>query len=100
MHCYCAAAVVAVAGLTFGGDAEAKKIRWKMHAAFGKNIAVIGPPPHRVAKAVDEMSGGDFDIKVFEPGALTGGYALAYAFDPATGMMALSPGVQVVITET
>ena len=67
------AAVVATAMGT--GDADAQKIRWKMHAAFGQNVAVIGPPPHRVADAVRRMSGGDFDIKVFEPGALAGGYA-------------------------
>ena len=62
-------------------DAEAKKVRWKMHAAFPKTTAVIGPPPHRIAEAIDKMSGGDFDIKVFEPNALTGGYAY---YDPVS----------------
>lgn len=61
------------------GEADAKKVRWKMHAAFGQNVKVIGPPPHRISEAVGKMSGGDFDIKVFEPGALTGGYAY---YDP------------------
>ena len=60
-------------------DAEAKKVRWKMHAAFGQNVKVIGPPPHRIAKGIGRMSDGDFDIKVFEPGALAGGYAY---YDP------------------
>lgn len=70
------------AGFAFTtGEADAKKVRWKMHAAFAKNVAVIGPPPHRVAEAVKRMSGGDFDIKVFEPGALTGGYAY---YDPVS----------------
>ncbi len=71
-----------VAGVAMMGatqDADAKKVRWKMHAAFGQNIAVIGQPPHRVSKWVSDMSGGDFSIKVFEPGALVGGYAY---FDP------------------
>ena len=68
---FAAAAAAVVVAATFSGEAEAKKIRWKMHAAFGKNIAVIGPPPHRISEAVKRMSGGDFDIKVFEPGALT-----------------------------
>lgn len=63
------------------GEADAKKVRWKMHAAFPKNLAVIGQPPHRIAEAVKRMSGGDFDIKVFEPGALTGGYAY---YDPVS----------------
>jgi TRAP-type mannitol/chloroaromatic compound transport system substrate-binding protein len=62
-------------GLAASSEAEAKKVRWKVHAAFGKNLAVIGQPPHRVSKAVARMSGGDLDLKVFEPGALVGGYA-------------------------
>ncbi|MEN8197702.1 MAG: ArsC/Spx/MgsR family protein [Pseudomonadota bacterium] len=63
-------------------NADAQKtVRWKMHAAFGKNLAVIGQPPHRVAAAVKRMSGGKFLIKVFEPNALTGGYAY---YDPVS----------------
>ncbi len=56
-----------------------KLVRWKVHSAFGKNLAVIGMPPHRVAKAVKRMSNNKFQLKVFEPNALTGGYAY---FDP------------------
>ncbi len=67
------------ASLAIATDADAKKVRWKMHSAFGKNVAVIGPPPHRIADAIRSMSDGDFDIKVFEPGALAGGYAY---YDP------------------
>ena len=59
----------------------AKKVRWKMHGAFGSNVAVIGPPGPRIAEAVSRMSGGDFDIKFFEPGALAGGYAY---YDPVS----------------
>ncbi len=77
-----AAALAASVGLAFATSAEAaKKVRWKMHAAFGKNVAVIGPPPHRIAEVVSRMSGGDFDISVFEPGALAGGYAY---YDPVS----------------
>ncbi len=65
--------------MTTISDAQEKKVRWKMHAAFGKNLAVIGEPPHRIAEAIKKMSGGQFDIRVFEPGALTGGYAY---YDP------------------
>ena len=60
-------------------DASAQKVRWKMHSAFGTNVAVLGPVGPRIADAVREMSQGDFDIKVFEPGALAGGYAY---YDP------------------
>lgn len=80
-----AAAIAAV--MTVGtvglavNDAEAKKVRWKMHSAFGKNVAVIGPVGYRIADMVREMSDGEFDIKVFEPGALAGGYAY---YDPVS----------------
>ncbi|MGF1651259.1 MAG: TRAP transporter substrate-binding protein [Hyphomicrobiaceae bacterium] len=79
-----AVAVAGLAAISFSvvtaSDAEAqRKVRWKMHAAFAKNVAVIGPPPHRISEAIGKMSNGDFDIRVFEPGALTGGFAY---FDP------------------
>ncbi|MGH1358757.1 MAG: TRAP transporter substrate-binding protein [Burkholderiaceae bacterium] len=67
---------VALALSTVADTASAqKKVRWKMHSAFGKNIAVIGPVGYRIADSVRVMSDGKFDIKVFEPGALTGGFA-------------------------
>ncbi len=75
-------AMAAVVTTALGsGEADAQKVRWKMHAAFGQNVAVLGPPPHRIAEAVGRMSDGDFDIKVFEPGALAGGYAY---YDPVS----------------
>jgi len=75
-----AASVAAISAMSVG-TADAKKVRWKMHSAFAKTVAVIGPPAHRIADAVERMSDGDFDIKVFEPGALTGGFAY---FDPVS----------------
>jgi len=75
-----ALAAVAVVAVT-AGTADAKKVRWKMHAAFGANVAVLGPVGPRIADMVRAMSDGDFDIKVFEPGALAGGYAY---FDPVS----------------
>ncbi|MFQ5566578.1 MAG: TRAP transporter substrate-binding protein [Paracoccaceae bacterium] len=75
-------AMAAVMATAMGsGVADAKKVRWKMHTAFGKNVAVIGPVGYRIADMVRAMSGGDFDIKVFEPGALAGGYAY---YDPVS----------------
>ena len=59
------AAAAAVAVASFAGPAHAKKVRWKMHSAFGTNVAVIGPVGPRVSEWVDKMSGGDFDIKVW-----------------------------------
>jgi TRAP-type mannitol/chloroaromatic compound transport system substrate-binding protein len=73
-----AVAALAVASLS-ATEAAAQKVRWKMHSAFGTNVDVLGPVGPRIADAVRAMSGGDFDIKVFEPGALAGGFAY---YDP------------------
>jgi len=70
----CAAGLMAGFGLATIDQAEAKE-RWKMHSAFGQNVAVIGAPGYRIAEWIGEMTDGDFDIKVFEPGAIVGGYA-------------------------
>jgi TRAP-type mannitol/chloroaromatic compound transport system substrate-binding protein len=67
-------ALGAVIGLLTPGDADAKT-RWKMHSAFGQNVAVIGPPGWRIAEWIDTMTEGDFEINVFEPGAIVGGFA-------------------------
>ena len=75
-----ALALAAATIAAMSSDADAK-VRWKMHSAFGKNVAVIGPVGYRIADSVRAMSDGDFDIKVFEPGALAGGYAY---YDPVS----------------
>ncbi len=72
-------ALVALAAASLTTEASAEKVRWKMHNAYGSNVAVLGPNAGRIANSVRAMSGGDFDIKVFEPGALAGGYAY---YDP------------------
>ena len=89
-----AAAFVLAAG---AGDAEAKKVRWKMHSAFGTNVAVLGPVGVRITDWVNKISDGDFDIKLFEPGALAGGYAYydpisQGAFDAAYGTPGANQG--------
>ena len=75
-----AATAVMAAAITAPAHAG-KKVRWKMHSAFGTNLAVIGPVGPRISNNIKRMSGGDFDIKVFEPGALAGGYAY---YDPVS----------------
>ena len=73
-------AAVALATATLSAtDASAQKVRWKLHSAYGTNVSVLGDVGIRIADAIREMSGGDFDIKVFEPGALAGGFAY---YDP------------------
>ncbi|MGI9420834.1 MAG: TRAP transporter substrate-binding protein [Geminicoccaceae bacterium] len=66
--------LAALIGTSVVDDANAKT-RWKMHSAFGQNVAVIGPVGYRIAEWINKATDGDFDIKVFEPGAIVGGFA-------------------------
>ena len=62
-----AGSVAAVAAL----DASAQeRVRWKMQSTFGSNIPALGPSGVRLAERVEQMSGGSFEIKFQEPGAL------------------------------
>jgi len=62
-------AVLMVAGATTGADAQ-DKVRWKMQSAFGSQLTHLGPSGVRFAKDIERMSGGKFEIKFYEPGAL------------------------------
>lgn len=64
--------IAAVAATGMAGDANAKT-RMKLHTAWGQNLPILGTGSHRLAKAINAMSGGDMAVKVFEPGALVGG---------------------------
>jgi TRAP-type mannitol/chloroaromatic compound transport system substrate-binding protein len=55
------------------GDADAKRVRWKMHSAFGSKIAVIGEGAVNISDTITKASGGDVTLKMFEPGALVPG---------------------------
>ncbi len=46
------------------------KVRWKMQSAFASTLTHLGPSGVRFSKNVDRMSGGKFEVKFFEPGAL------------------------------
>ncbi|MCL4767033.1 MAG: TRAP transporter substrate-binding protein [Hyphomicrobiaceae bacterium] len=50
-------------------DAQ-ERVRWRMQSAFGTQLPHLGPPGHRFAKDIERMSGGRFEIKFHEPGAL------------------------------
>lgn len=73
-HLFKAVAVAAVAiaaGLGFSTDADAQeRVRWKMQSTFGSTLTHLGPSGVRFAEDVRRMSGGNFDIKFFEPNAL------------------------------
>lgn len=50
-------------------DAQ-QRVRWKMQSAFGSNLPHLGPSALRFVDDVKAMSGGKFEIKFHEPGAL------------------------------
>jgi len=74
-----AAATVFAAAISTPTHA-AKKVRWKMHSAFPASQIIQGDRPKYVADQVNAMSGGDFDIKIFEPGALAGIFPVRTGF--------------------
>jgi TRAP-type mannitol/chloroaromatic compound transport system substrate-binding protein len=47
-----------------------KRVKWKMQSAFGSSLVHLGASGVRFADNVNRMSGGNFEIKFFEPGAL------------------------------
>ena len=68
---------VAVAGLAGAMaaatalDASAQeRVRWKMQSTWGSAIPVLGTTGVAFSERVDEMSGGNFQVKFQEPGAL------------------------------
>lgn len=66
--------VAAVAGaVAFGGISEAdaqKRVKWKMQSAWTSSLAHLGESGVRFEKDIDKLSGGKFQVKFFEPGAL------------------------------
>jgi TRAP-type mannitol/chloroaromatic compound transport system substrate-binding protein len=65
------AAGVAVALAAGSGSALAqKRVKWKMQSTFGSTLPHLGTSGVRFANNIKEASGGRFDIKFFEPGAL------------------------------
>ena len=66
--------VIAVAALSatafLGTSAQAARVKWKMHSAWGSQIPVLGSEAVRFAEDITAVSGGDFSVKFFEPGAL------------------------------
>jgi TRAP-type mannitol/chloroaromatic compound transport system substrate-binding protein len=57
------------------------KVRWKMPSAFASTLTHLGPSGVRFTKDIERMSGGKFEIKFFEPGALV---PALECFDPVS----------------
>jgi TRAP-type mannitol/chloroaromatic compound transport system substrate-binding protein len=65
------AATAAVAATLAAPTADAQeRVRWKMQSAFPGNLSHLGTRGLELEKMVDRLSGGNFEIKFFEPGAL------------------------------
>ena len=63
------ASALALSAMVTGASAQ-DKIRWKMQSAFASSLTHLGPSGVRFSKDIERMSGGKFEIKFFEPGAL------------------------------
>ncbi|HEX5816916.1 MAG TPA: TRAP transporter substrate-binding protein, partial [Methylomirabilota bacterium] len=65
------AALVALAVAT-PGDAQdrAQRVRWKMASAFGSKLPHLGTSGVRFSENLKKASGGNVELKFFEPGAL------------------------------
>jgi TRAP-type mannitol/chloroaromatic compound transport system substrate-binding protein len=57
--------------VTWAIDAGAQeRVRWKMQSAFTSTLAHLGTSGVRFSENIDRLSGGNFELKFFEPGAL------------------------------
>ncbi len=65
-----AVAVTATTALVAQDASAQERVRWKMQSAFGSNLSHLGTSGVRVEEMVDRLSGGNFELKFFEPGAL------------------------------
>ena len=63
------ASVMSIAVLATPAGAQ-DVVRWKMQSAFGSSLPHLGTSGVRFSKDIERMSGGKFDVKFFEPGAL------------------------------
>ncbi|MEZ5851665.1 MAG: TRAP transporter substrate-binding protein [Hyphomicrobiaceae bacterium] len=63
-------AAVAAMGLVADTAHAQKRVKWKMQSAFGSNLPHLGTSALRYVDDVKAMTGGKFDIKFHEPGAL------------------------------
>lgn len=63
--------VAAGLALVVSTAAEAQdRVRWKMQSTFGSTLPTLGPGGLRFVDDVKVLSGGNFDVKFFEPNSL------------------------------
>ncbi len=61
---------IAVTLAALSATAQAGRVKWKMHSAWGSSVPHLGTNAWRFAENIGRMSGGDFTVKPYEPGAL------------------------------
>lgn len=66
-------AILVASVIALSDRALAQGVRWKLHSAYSEGVPIVGAPPHRIAETVEKMSGGEFRIRVFDPGAIVSG---------------------------
>ena len=49
---------------------EFEEVRWRVTSSFNFNLPIIGPPPQNVAYDLARISGGAFQMEIFEPGKI------------------------------
>ena len=64
------AAAAALAMTAGAASAQDKKVRVNMQSNFASSLAVLGPTAKHVAETISKASGGNVEVKFFEPGAL------------------------------
>ena len=76
------AGLAVVATLAMATTAAAQdRVRWKMQSAFPSNLSHLGTSGKRLEATVERVSGGNFELKFFEPNALV---PALECFDPAS----------------
>jgi TRAP-type mannitol/chloroaromatic compound transport system substrate-binding protein len=65
-----AAATLSVTIAMTNGASAQERVRWKMQSAWSSSLIHLGTSGVRFAKNIDRVSGGNFQIKFYEPSAL------------------------------
>ena len=89
-------ALVATLGLAPTDSGAQERVRWKMQSAFPGNLSHLGTSARRLEAMVERVSGGNFELKFFEPGALVPALecfdaASKGSVDPASPPRAITP---------
>lgn len=67
----CVAVLAAAAFTAAPSDADAQeRVRWKMGSTYPGSLTQLGTLGKRVDEKIDQVSGGNINIKFYEPGAL------------------------------